>query len=234
MEYFLLSLVVVLTTLFIIVRVKTGGLYGLFTKILASVGFVSLALYCSYVKGLKLVSFFIVLGLIFGLIGDILLDLKIIYDQHNDEYLNAGMLSFGIGHLMYMGATIVYSNSIFVQNINTLFLALIGVGFAGIVTIFIAVFGEKILKLNFGKNKIQSLCYTFILSFMSAFSIVIALYKPVFLVFALGILFIFISDLVLSVQYFGDKKDSKLFTILNHAIYYIGQIAIAFSILFIL
>ena len=109
----------------------------------------------------------------------------------------------------------------------------IKIGVGCIITIIIACFGEKLLKLNFGDYRYQTYAYTFILSFMSVFSVAVACFKPVFLIFALGIVFIFLSDLVLSKQYFGGKQDCKVLTTLNHAIYYAGQIAIAFSLFFI-
>ena len=233
MKYALLSVAIVLTIIFIVVRIKKGGLLGLFTKTTASLAFVATALVGAYSAGLKLVSLFVLLGLIFGLIGDIVLDLKIIYKSQQSQYLNAGMLSFGLGHIMYMVATILYSNNLFFKDINTFYIILVGFGFAGIVTVLIAILAKPVLKIDFGNFKYQSLAYTFILSFMSAFSVIVGFFSPIFLIFALGIIFIFISDLILSLQYFGGKQDSKLLTILNHAIYYIGQIAIAFSLFYI-
>lgn len=233
MKFALLSLAIILAVIFIVARVKRGGLLGLFTKTTASFAFVALALVGAYSTGLKLVSLFIIIGLIFGMIGDIVLDLKIIYNNHQSQYLNVGMLSFGLGHIMYMIATILYSNNLFPKDINTFYIILVGFGFAGIVTLLIAILAKPTLKIDFGNFKYQSLAYTFILSFMSAFSVIVGFFLPIFLIFALGIVFIFISDLILSLQYFGGKQNSKILTILNHAIYYTGQIAIAFSLFYI-
>ncbi len=232
-KYFLLSFAIILSALFVFVRVKKGGVTALLLKTCASLFFVVLALYGCYVKGMNGITLFVVLGLVFGMIGDIVLDLKVIYSQHENTYLNAGIATFSLGHVMYLFATIFYANSMFVSNNTALFLSLIGLGFAGIVTTFIGFYGESLLKLNFGINKIQVVVYTFVLSFMSAFSVAVALYKPIFLVFALGIVLIFVSDLVLSLQYFGNKQNNKILTIINHAIYYIAQIAISFSIFLI-
>lgn len=233
MRYLLLAITIALANTFIIVRVLKGGIWGLFTKTTASLAFVALGLVGAYKHGLTMVASFILLGLLFGMLGDIVLDLKKIYKNDEKPYLNAGMLSFGLGHIMYMIATILYSNSLFKYDIKTLYLVMIGVGIGGIITIFIACFGEKLLKLNFGKFRYQTYAYTFILSFMSAFSVAVACYRPIFLVFALGIVFIFLSDLILSKQYFGGEQDNNVLTTLNHAIYYAGQIAIAFSLFFI-
>ncbi|MBE7074366.1 MAG: hypothetical protein E7376_00040 [Clostridiales bacterium] len=233
MIYALIACAVLLTIIFIVIRCLKGGFFALFTKTLASIAFVLVALISSYSKGLNLVFVFIILGLIFGLIGDVVLDLKVIYKQDNDVYLNAGFASFAIGHIMYFIAIILYSNSIFLADVKTFYLICAGIGIAGLVTLFIGLFGEKLLKLSFGKFKLQVIGYTFILSFMSAFSILVSTYISIFFIFAIGITLIFVSDLVLSLQYFGGKQNSKLLITLNHAIYYLGQIAIATSIFFI-
>ena len=233
MKYLLLAITIAVAITFIVVRVIKGGVWGLFTKTTASFAFVALGLVGAYRHGLTMVAGFILMGLIFGMLGDIVLDLKKIYKNDEKPYLNAGMLSFGLGHIMYMIATILYSNSLFRNDIRTTYLAMIGIGVGGIITIIIACFGEKLLKLNFGYYRYQTYAYTFILSFMSVFSVAVACFKPVFLIFALGIVYIFLSDLVLSKQYFGGKQDCKVLTTLNHAIYYAGQIAIAFSLFFI-
>lgn len=234
MFYALLATCLVLMATFIVVRVKFGGVSGLLTKTLASFAFLVLAIFGSFVHGLTLIAVFIILGLIFGFIGDIVLDLKVIYKQHESIYLNAGMLSFGLGHVMYLVATVLFANALFLPDIKTLYYAMIAFGIAGVISIVIALFGEKMLKLNFGKFKIQTVAYTFILSFMSAFSLLVACYAPTFFIFAGGITFIFISDLVLSKQYFGGMQDNGLLTTLNHAVYYLGQIAIASSLFFIM
>lgn len=234
MKFALLSVAIVLAVVFIIVRVVKGGIWGLFTKTTASLAFVVLALFGAYVSGLNLIAIFIIIGLMFGLIGDIILDLKIIYKQESDAYLNAGMLSFALGHFMYLVATVLFANKILINDIKTLYLAVIAFGIAGIITIAISLLEKPVLKLDFGKFRLQSLGYTFILSFMSAFSIAVAIFNNMFFIFAVGVLLIFISDLILSLQYFGAKQENKILTILNHSIYYLGQIAIAFSLFFII
>jgi len=50
---------------------------------------------------------------------------------------------------------------------------------------------------------------------------------------SVGLISFLASDLVLSLQYFGGKQDSKNLTIVNHILYYIAQILIASFIFFI-
>ena len=233
LKYILLGVAVVLTALFIYVRLKKGGTLALYAKALASVGFLTLGIFGAYESMLGLASVFILLGLLMGLLGDIVLDLKVVYKQDNDQHLNAGMLCFGVGHIFYFVAlTILVTNSLYISSKLLpilLISALIGVLF----TLGVVFLAKPMLKLDFGNFKIQTILYTFILSFMTAYSIAVTIYAPKVLLFAIGLAFILISDLILSNQYFGGKADNKFFTFLNHAVYYMGQIAIALLTFFI-
>ena len=174
-------------------------------------------------------SLYIVVGLIFGLIGDILLDLKIMYTQDEKVYFNAGTISFMIGHVFYFLATINFNvlkvNHIFPWNL------LIAIGVATVITLAVMLL-SKPLKINFGKSLIISTIYCFVLSVMLCFAVSIAIYNPIFWIFACGMFMFFISDLVLSMQYFGNKTNSILIYV-NHIAYYVAQVLIAISILFL-
>ena len=99
----------ILVGLFVVVRVKKGGVLGVYTKILASFGFVLLGLLLSTSKAVfgevfDLAAIFICAGLVCGLIGDIVLDLKVVYKEDEDKHLPVGMIAFGIGHFFYIAA----------------------------------------------------------------------------------------------------------------------------------
>lgn len=230
--YILGVIAVILTAIFIVVRVTKGGLAGVYTKTIASVAFIVLGLFGAYTTGLTLIAVFTLLGLICGMLGDIVLDLKVVYRNDNDRHLNAGMLCFGVGHIMYFVALTIYAlNSAVLSNKMTA-LILIPLGGAIFITSAIMLLAKPLLKLNFGKFKIQTALYTFALSFMTIYAFVAGAFVTKLLIFAVGLLLIFLSDLILSNQYFGGKQDNKLFTILNHAIYYLGQITIAVMLFF--
>ncbi len=234
MMYILGSIAIVLAAAFIIVRVTKGGVWGVYTKTIASIAFVLLGLLGAYKSGLTLVAVFMLLGLIFGLLGDIVLDLKVVYKQDEEKHLNAGMLCFGVGHIMYFVALTLYLvNNIFVGGKRTMALMLIAFGVALFITSMIMMFAEPLLKLNFGKFRIQTALYTFALTFMTSYAVAAGVIISKLIIFAVGLFLIFASDLILSNQYFGGKQDNKLFIILNHAIYYLGQISIAIMIYFI-
>lgn len=215
-----------LATNFIVFRVTKGGMLALFLKALASIGFVVLGLmmFFSYAP-VSWKSTFVILGLVLGLAGDVLLDFKVVKKEKSDFFLNWGMLAFGLGHISYF-AYLVLTLPEF--NIWGLVIAL-GVG--AFVTYAIIKHIAPVMKLNFGKFLWQSTSYTFVLTFVFVYSIICAILTPAFWLISLGLGLILVSDLILSTMYFGGKDSDKLLCILNHAIYYLGQIAIALSCL---
>ena len=226
--YICLGFAVLSLILFLVVRLTTGGAYGIITKALASFAFVLLAMMGLNHSGANTYAVCIVLGLVCGLVGDIILDNKVVYKQHENIFLNAGMLSFGVGHLFYFIATVILFSMVNAPSY------LIYIALAGSVLISSTIFClSKPLGLSFGKFFLQSLSYTLILSFMSIYSVMLACYNANAIIFAIGICLIFVSDLVLSMQYFGGKADSKFLTFANHLIYYAGQILIASVLFFI-
>ena len=71
--------------------------------------------------------------------------------------------------------------------------------------------------------------YSFILFLTTALSVYlsfIGLTAPV-IILAIGFVLFLASDLILSMQYFGGKQDSKPLTFINHLLYYAAQIIIA-------
>ena len=95
---------------FLVVRVKKGaGPLALLLKTCASIGFFCGALYAAYVNGLTLYNLFIVFGLFFALLGDIVLDLKIAYPEHNKLYISMRMhLIKTVSFLPYHKVTIFF------------------------------------------------------------------------------------------------------------------------------
>ena len=223
--YVLGGIALALTVLFLVVRTTVGGAYGIVTKTIASFAFILLGAVGITQGGFDMFSLFVMLGLVCGLIGDIILDNKVVYKEHANIYLNSGMLSFGIGHVFYFVASTYLAASL--ANRGEILFIAIGIA---LVATFLIMLASKPLKLNFGKFFYQTLAYTLILTFMSAYSILLACYIPYMWIFAAGITLILLSDLVLSNQYFGGQQDNKLFTWINHVLYYLGQIMIAASL----
>lgn len=217
-----------MAVLFIVIRAWKGGLVSMLLKALASLGFVAMGVIGLAVSELenKIPLGLIVLGLVLGMIGDILLDLKVIYD--NDKiYLNAGMLSFGLGHLAYFSALTLLAY----ETEKTLWLpVLVSIGVALAVTAVILIGGKKLMKLDFGEYLTQTITYTILLSFMVEYSLILAILEACPWIVFIAMALFFLSDVVLSTQYFGGKLHDKLYIVINHVLYYSAQILIALFI----
>ncbi len=227
------------TGIFLFYRIKKGGLAGLFSKTVASFCFVLLALILavtklqtSYYGGVAIAL--LIAGLVCGLIGDVLLDLKVMYAFHENQYLVGGMLAFFVAHVFNISAllTIIGSQVELLLKWQPL-LIIVGACFVLMLIMWLA--STKLLKLNYGKHTLLVNAYTFILFLTTAISIYSCfLGLKIFMPFvAIGFVFFLLSDLVLSTQYFGGKQKSAGLTMVNHLLYYIAQIIIAAFIYFI-
>jgi len=223
----ILAFGVLCTAVFLYTRIKFAGVYGLITKVLASLCFVALALYASY-QTKETYAFLILGGLILGLIGDAFLDLRQIYQNERAIYTSAGMIAFSLGHLPFIGA--IYNDA---QLSPTHLLMAAG---AAAIFATTAMFLEKPLNLVYGKFKVISSLYAWILSMMTACALIAAFMQNFestrYNVLAIaGILFI-ASDLILSGIYFDreGRKNTPKAVFYNHLTYYGAQFLIAMSI----
>ena len=191
----MIYLTVILAIFFIIVRTFKGGLIALLLKIVASVSFIALGLYylnADYTTTKMLICG----GLVFGLIGDILLDLKIIYPENNNTYLFSGMISFIFQHItVFIAITLITNNTIIKDNIIIILVIPI------IITI-IGFFSFKFLKMELKNALLISLLYLFLLVYVTMYYLVSTI-KDINLVYLLiGMILFILSDLVLSFMYF--------------------------------
>ena len=225
-------------SLFIVVRIKKGGVDGIVTKALASFGFVALGLFLMATKAgqndfSRYSSIVILCGLVCGLIGDVLLDLKVVYPFHEDKYLTFGMLSFLFGHLFFIGSmgVIFAGNATKTITFPIIFIVIMSAVFA----VGIWFVTSRYMHLDYGKHALLSTIYAGVLLFTTVFSIYLAFSTMLTSLFimAVGFVLFLASDLVLSLQYFGGKQSIKSLIILNHLLYYLAQILIAVSIYFI-
>lgn len=226
---------IISAVIFICLGITKGKLYGLISKIIASLCFVGAGIYAT----LKLNpdsfttinmqshpdwAWFLVAGLILGLIGDIFMDLKEQNLSDKDLYLNTGMLSFGIGHFMYFAGLTLCTNI----RCNILIPIAIAVVLGIIITLIIFT-NSNSFGIEWGDFKWQSFAYSLVLSVMFAYSIVVAVLDHTRWMFAVAMTLFFISDILLSLIYFADRK-SKTMRALNWGTYYLAQI---FIVLFI-
>ena len=211
-----------------IVRCKDKrSVQGVYTKNMTSIMFIFTAVMSTFNNPTQWqYGFMLTCGLIFGMLGDIYLDLKWVYPDDMKKYLEYGFICFGFGHLFYIGAMLVAAKLSFK---HMLIAAVVGAVVAAGNRLL-----EKPMKQNFGKFKGIVTIYSFILAMMVATSVVSAIVtgEKSFIIYAVGAILFLISDLILSPMYFGEGKNTPTNFILNHVTYYAGQYLIAFSIFF--
>lgn len=240
---------------FLIVRDRRSSIIAIIFKTLTSLCFVTLAFAAAYYRDIKggsskdltIIFLLTFVGLICGLIGDIMLDFKIYFKGLNysrnikdsDLVTYAGMIAFAIGHIFYISATLVYENTHLVFLLYSSVTALI------FSLLFIFGVGWRICKLNFDKFLIPSLIYCFLLSNFLFLSLIILISNPNMingLRFAGSALF-FISDAILSMTYFSESKaygkvgplnpESRFMICSNHITYYIAQFILAILLFYL-
>jgi len=236
-----LCICILTTGVFLNLRVNKGGVGALMAKTIASLCFVIFALFLSTTKtgvayNASLTITCLIVGLVCGLIGDILLDLKVMYAFHEDKYLTGGMTAFSVGHVFnILGLLLLANNQVNIFSGEYLIPLAIIVGISLVLTFTTSIVSKKVLKFDFGKFGWLVNLYSFILMLTTALSIYlcfIGLTSPMFIL-AIGFVLFLASDLVLSQQYFGGKKTDKTLTFINHLLYYAAQITIAMFIYFI-
>jgi len=171
----------------------------------------------------------IIIGGVFGLLGDVYLDQKWIHKESNDDYLRMGFSVFALGHLFYVYAI---QSVVEISLKDMIIPAALAVGFPLLNECL-----KKPLKQDFGKFRGFVFFYGMVLSFMVALS-GMAYYRTgskAFLIYLIAGLFFFVSDIILSAIYF--TKDGKKVTvtrfILNIIAYYVAQYLIAITTYFI-
>ncbi len=218
----------VLLLIYIISCHKKRNVKGLFVKSFVSVcylltcAFATLANPEQYRFGIL-----VLIGGVLGLMGDIYLDQKWMYDQDKDEYLKIGFICFGLGHVFYIWALYTLVDLEPFHRVMPLIIALA-------ILIFTLV-TEKPTKQHYGKFKPYVCGYGLMLGYTTGLAIRIFRltgYKFA-LVFGIGCALFAISDIVLSQMYFGQKGKSSAFFTANIISYYAAQFLIALSPAFV-
>lgn len=222
MSYLVLCvLMVFLVACFIASRLLKSGVGTIFTKTMASLGMVFGAV-LSIAGGYSFYYLYIIMGLICGMVGDIALECKKVHPEYDFSYFNFGMAAFAVGHVMYLVAIFKMLPADFSLTLPIIISGVVAIAFSVVLVLFLA----KPLKLNFGKCKWQSLGYSILLTFVTVFSIFVYFKTQISLVLPLGFVAFLLSDLVLSLQYFGGegKIDNPILVTLNHVLYYGAQV----------
>ena len=228
----LLALGAVSLAIFLFDKIRGYSIRETIIKACTSLIFVALGIYSFIHAKMPPFGVFAIIGLVFGLFGDIFLDLKYVSKERSRFYTYAGFVSFGIGHIFYITGMMIYLNQghEWYSFVIPFALGLVG----GLLVILL----EKTLKLQYGEYKFICWLYGTLLFSMTATTGFLAISHrltiPAFnMLFIGGILFA-VSDLILSGTYFGEGKERPIDLATNGVTYYAAQFLIAFSLFFIL
>ena len=216
-------------------KIKARSLKAVFVKSVVSVLFLAVGL-CGWFQSsrsgsLHPTGIFVLLGLLFGLLGDIWLDLKFVYPQQDDPFTYVGMGVFGVGHILYILGLLwrFYPDGKPLYAIVPIVLAAI----ASAVNLLL----EKPMRLRYGKMKPIVFSYGVLLFSALALSGSLALSRgwnePTLNLFFAGMILFAVSDVILSGTYWGEGKDRPVDLALNYLTYYPAQYLIALSLLFL-
>ena len=230
--YLFFVLGIAATIVFLIKRTANVTTDVVAIKSLASMGFILSAVFffidnqaCPDYLGA-----FTIGGACFGMLGDIVLDLKYTRLNDGDRCTNLGFWSFLIGHIFYSVAMV---SAYGIEFINIICVAI------GIVAgIIIAVVTEKVMKLDYGRFKKITIIYTAILCMTLGFAggyTITESYTLHSVLLNIGFALFVISDAFLAGLYFSKKekdRTNRTAIVLNHATYYAAQYVIAISLAF--
>ncbi len=217
------------------VKSRKDSVRTVFIKTGISSCFMLTAVICMSIKasagaGYSLFQYFVLPGLLFGLLGDIWLGLKNAQGKEQGSFTLAGFISFLIGHLFYIvGMSVCYGSG------NPLYIILpivVGIGLGILIG-----FSEKLMKVRYGHYKTIVIIYGCALSSMTLLALSMAIktgwaVKTLNLMFIGGVLFL-TSDLILCQMYFGKADEKSVgFTAANLITYYAAMFIIASSLMF--
>ena len=164
----------------------------------------------------------IVTGLLLGCVADVLLNLRWVFPKK-------GQLIFLVGILVFLGGHVVYLAAILPMADNWAVCVVVGVVLTALLMkwIFSKITAKKAFKIFgvFYLGAIMLLNCVAVSNLMTAPSAFTGL-------FAAGALLFLISDIVLILNTFGPKSKFSL-RVTNLSLYYIGQLLIAWSMLFV-
>lgn len=179
----------------------------------------------------RIVGVLVAAGGVWGLLGDIALDLKYVFKKYEGSYLTAGFSSFLVGHIFYsLAMFFAHGFNKFVMIFSVVSL-LASFGFTFIT--------EPLLKVRYKEFKPITCLYMAVIGFTVGMSFAYAIatdFDVGAVIMSAGLILFNLSDAVLAGIYFSldpKKRTSRPSIILNHALYYVGQFMIAASMYFI-
>lgn len=192
-------------------------------KGLTTICCILIALIAYFMTSLPKFALLVILGLIFGFIGDELLALRFVYTKKFSAFFLSGALAFLIGHIFYLIALYGLAPKAWMLSVP-LTLAALAAEFIN----------SKKHSLDMGKLFLPLGFYAAVVCFMgcSAVGVCVFHFNLGTLMFAVAGLCFIASDSILSVQCFSDRPTNTKNRVL-HIFYWAAQLLIALSPIFI-
>lgn len=225
----------VLLGVFLYFRVKEKRVTAVVIKGFVSLMFIVTALvaWLTSKNPDNMFAVFILFGLFFGLLGDILLDIKYIDLNRELLFTRLGFIAFAVGHIFYVTGLFVY---LFNFDANVLYIIIPIL--VALLLMAITLLMEKFTKVRYERMKIFVIFYAFILFFTTAIYMSAAIQSgwnsTTVIIIAFALIAFALSDLILNNTYFAPGFSSPAFIISNHIFYYVAQFAIALSLFFLI
>ena len=203
-----------------------------YKKAVALKGFASLFFVAIGVLGAIILpsrfALLIAIGLGFGLIGDVCLNLRLVLKDGKKIFL-AGIAAFLIGHILYLVAIILK-----IQNTRALLISIAAgtVCAAGLlVWIFKNITAQKVFKIFgiFYVGAVVIMTAASVARVFTEYNYLMLKFSVSSLIFMIGALLFTASDVILIFNMFSDKKKDWMRPA-NLSLYYIGQMLIAVSL----
>lgn len=218
-----LLIAILFSSIYIGVELFYKPLFAFFFKALASMSFIVLgSVSVAIFRGGP--TLLILFGLLFGMVGDLILALRPLRPKEEDHtIILAGIISFSLGHIFYLLFLLEVSRFSFYS-------ILFSIGMTVIVMVV-----SYAMKFQMGKTKIPSYIYSFLIFLMVGQTIVYYLQqgnRPNVIMILIGAFLFGISDLILAPIYYN-HMNHKAMIASNLITYYAAQILIAYSIFFL-
>lgn len=230
----LLVMGALMSAVFIASKVINYSLKTIIFKTIASLFFVALGIYLVVITpGHTLYKVFILMGLTFGMLGDLLLGFKYITTGKAKQFwILAGMFAFAFGHISYVLGLFL---EFYIPG-NVIFAILPFVTAICLCCVYMVV--ARKVGINFGKKMLPfGLFYLFCLTSMLSTSFYMALLNSFSVItsvmFFCGAIFFATSDFMLTGAYFKAGQRPKAYLAIYSVCYYVAQFVIAFSIFFL-
>ena len=224
-----------LLCVFLVFRVMQRRVIAAIFKGLTSLMFILTALVAFLVSKSPNVLFasLVLVGLFFGLLGDVFLDLKYIILSKEIMYTIMGFVSFGIGHIFFLTGLF----TTFYNYDSSVWYILVPV-IITLVLVVVTLLMEKFSKIRYQKMKPFVIIYGFILFLTVTMYMSVAIQSrwqiTTVWVMAISLILFALSDLILNNTYFAPGFNTPAFIISNHIFYYVAQFGIAISLLFLI